>query len=213
MKKIILTCTALLLTFVLFGCSNEIKYTPRDTPAKEPYKPATSNVSAVTETDAPAQDEDVYEDVVSEVEKEKTYWEKLCLDLYGIEGLTEPKNVTLFQNYSTDSTIHVEYITDKSTDIAKQLVQQAFDLLKSKNIDIYTCVHGVKGEIVKDFNSTITMESDINLLYEMIYTYNNEDMYFSAMAYVTSDPDDKNKYMRLSCYRYYPPYDESSQTE
>lgn len=205
MKKIILTCTALLLTFVLFGCSNEIQYTPRDTPAKEPYKPASSNVSAVTETDAQSEEEEV----VSEVEVEKTYWEKLCLDFFGIEGLTEPKNVTLFQDYSSDGTIHIEYITDKSTEIAKQLAQQAFDILKAKNIDMYTSVNDVKGEPIKDFNDMITMEGDINSLYEMIYTYNNEDMYFSAMAYVTSDPKDNDKYMRLSCHRYYPPFEET----
>lgn len=209
MKKIILTCTALLLTFVLFGCSDGPKYTPRDTPAKEPYKPASSNVLASTSTDAQVEEDDV----VSEVEVEKTYWEKLCLDFFGVEGLTEPKNVTLFQDYSSDGTIHIEYITDKSTEIAKQLAQQAFDILKAKNIDMYTCVDGVKSELIKDFSDMTTMEGDINSLYQMIYTYNNEDMYFATMAYVTSDPKDKDKYMRLSCHRYYAPIEESSKPE
>lgn len=209
MKRIILTCTALLLTFVLFGCSNEITYTPRDTPAKEPYKPPMSNVSAVTETDAPAQDEDINDEVVSEPEKEKTYWEKLCLDVFGIESLTEPKNVTPNQNYSSESTIYVEYITDKSTEIAKQLAKEAYDILKSKNISMYSCANGVKGELLKDFNGMITIDSDINSLYEMVYTYNNEELYFSTVAYVTSDPADKNKYVRLSCYRYFAPSEET----
>ena len=209
MKKIILTCTALFLTFVLFGCSSGPQYTPRDTPAKEPYKPPLSNVSAVTETDAPNETDDV----VSEVEVEKTYWEKLCFDFYGIEGLTEPKKVKLFQDYSSESSVHIEYITDNSTVIAKQLAQQAFDTLKSKNISIYTCVNSAKGEPVEKFEDIISMEGNKNSLYEMIYTYNNQDLYFSTMAYVKSDPTNKNKYMRLSCYRYFPPTEEASESE